>query len=212
MKLLTITGIETDDDESMKKLKIIIKMLTKKDRLGFEFLREDFYLDEKELVKYRSEVPQYFKVNGQYEIKFKICEKRFRGIGYLPITEETYNQILVCWKYFEMLVFFNPGSMFSFQDFSSKYKRKNVTIPAVDFIRNKHASSVFIKDNEGDTLRIIYNYDDFDKKLITSVMEVVGSQFRNIIGKIYVNYKRAKIEATEKQFFFYFGCFSIHES
>lgn len=76
-------------------------------------------------MKYRREVPQYLKKNGQYEVKFELDEARFRSIGYLPINEETYNQILVLWKCFETLVFFNLSSSVSCQDFDKKFSRKN---------------------------------------------------------------------------------------
>jgi hypothetical protein len=170
---LIIRDIKTYDDKSMENLKSIIKILTKGDRFYFEFVREDFFLEEEELVKYRSEVPQYFKENGQYEVKFKLDETRFRSIGYLTINEETYNQILILWKYFETVVFFNPISTFRWQEFDTKINREKPEIPAIDFIRNKYAHSVFIKGHDGDNLIFIYD-NEFDKSLIKDVINVIN--------------------------------------
>lgn len=169
---LSIRDIKTYDDNSMENLKKIIKTLTKGDRFYFEFVREDFFLEE-ELVKYRREVPKYLKKNGQYEVKFELDEARFRSIGYLPINEETYNQILVLWKYFETLVFFNPSSSVSWQDFDKKLSRKKTEVPAIDFVKNKYTNSVFIKGHDGDNLIFIYD-DDFDESSILDVMSGIN--------------------------------------
>lgn len=174
LKRLIIRDIKTYDDKSMRDLKAIIKMLSNSDKFYFEFVSEDFFLEEEELVKYRSKVPQYLKENGQYEVKFQLDETRFRSIGYLPINEENYNQILVLWKYFETLVFFNPSFGFSFQDFNKKYKRNKPRVPVIDFIENKYTNSVFIKGHDGDNLIFIYN-NDFDNSLIKQLVEVIDS-------------------------------------
>jgi len=171
MNRLTISGIKTYDNNSMENLKSIIKILTKGDKVYFEFVREDFFLEEEELVKYRNEVPQYLKLNGQYEVKFELDETRFRSIGYLPITEETYNQILVLWRYFETLVFFNPSSTFSWQNFDENFNRKKPEVPVTDFIENKYTNSVFIKGHDGDNLIFIYG-DDYDYELIRDAIDV----------------------------------------
>ncbi|WP_055666114.1 hypothetical protein [Desnuesiella massiliensis] len=171
---LTIRDIKTYDDNSMENLKKIIKILTKGDSFYFEFVRENFFLEEEELVKYRREVPQYLKENGHYEVKFELDETRFRSIGYLPINEETYNQIIVLWKYFETLVFFNPNSTFSWQDFDKKFNRKKPEVSAIDFVKSKYANSVFIKGHDGDNLIFIYD-NDFDKSLILDVMRGINS-------------------------------------
>lgn len=171
---LTIRDIKTYDDNSMENLKKIIKTLAKGDRFYFEFVREDFFLAEEELIKYRREVPQYLKENGQYEVKFELDETRFRSIGYLPVNEETYNQILALWKYFETLVFFNPSSTFSWQDFDKKFNRKKPEVPAIDFIKNKYTNSVFIKGHDGDNLVVIYD-NDFDNSLIQDGMRFINS-------------------------------------
>lgn len=171
---LTIRDIKTYDDNSMKNLRKVIKTLTKGGKFYFEFVKEEFYLEEEELLKYRSKVPQYLKKNGHYEVKFELDETRFRSIGYLLINEETYNQILVLWKYFETLVFFNPSSSFSWQDFDKRFNRKKPEVPAIDFVKNKYTSSVFIKGYDGDNLVFIYD-NDFDKSLIQEVMKCINS-------------------------------------
>lgn len=171
---LTIRNIKTYDDNSMEKLKKVIKILTEGDKFYFEFVREDFFLEEEELVKYRREVPQYLKKNGRYEVKLELDETRFRSIGFLPTNEETYKQLLVLWKYFETLVFFNPSSTFSWQDFDKKFNRKKPEVPAIDFVKNKYTNSVFIKGHDGDNLVFIYD-NDFDNSLIQDVMRFINS-------------------------------------
>lgn len=174
MNKLTIKDIKTYDDSSMENLKKIIKTLTKGDRFYFEFVREDFFLEEEELIRYRREVPQYLKENGHYEVKFELDETRFHSIGYLPINEETFNQILVLWKYFETLVFFNPNPSFSWQDFDKKFSREKAEVPVIDFVKNKYTNSVFIKGHDGDNLIFIYD-DDFDKSSIQDVVKCINS-------------------------------------
>lgn len=123
-------------------------------------------------MKYRREVPQYINENGHYEVKFELDETRFRSIGYLTKNEEIYNQILVLWKYFEALVFFNPSPTFSWEDFNEKFDRKKSEITAIDFVKNKYTNSVFIKGHDGDNLIFIYN-NNFDESLILDIIRYI---------------------------------------
>lgn len=176
LNILTISGINTCDDNSMKSLKCILKILLNGDKFFFEFVSEDFFLTRDELVKYRSEVPQYLKRNGKYEVKFKLDETRFRSIGNLPVNEETYNQILILWKYFETLVFFNPYSTYSWQDFDEKIIRRKAEVPAIDFIEKKYTDSVLIKGHDGDNLIFIYD-KGYDEAVIKDVISVVNKYY-----------------------------------
>lgn len=169
---LIIRDIKTYDNKSMENLGAIIKMLNMGNSFYFEFVSEDFFLEEGELVRYRREIPKYLKQNGQYEIKFELDETRFRSIGYLPINEETFNEILILWKYFETLVFFNPSNNLSWKDFNNKITRKKPHIPVIDFINNKYTNSIFLKGHDGDNLIFIYS-NEFNNSLIRVVMKFV---------------------------------------
>lgn len=74
----------------------------------FHFQRKDsFFLIDEEIIKYRKEVPEYFKSNGKYQIKYKTDDERFDSIGFLKINKDTYGQVSVLWKYFEGMLFFD---------------------------------------------------------------------------------------------------------
>lgn len=171
LRILVIKDIRTYDKKSMENLKSILKVLINEEKLYFEFLREEFSLEEDELEKYRSEIPQYFKKNGKYEVKFALNESIFRSIGYLPVNDDTFNEMLVLWEYFENIVFFIPNSTLSWQDFNKKIARTKPEIHAVDFIRNNYAKSVLIKGYDGDNLTFIYS-KDFDEKLVSNIIEI----------------------------------------
>ncbi|KPU46360.1 hypothetical protein OXPF_00320 [Oxobacter pfennigii] len=78
---LTIRYIKTYDYKSMENLKEIIKILSNGDKFYFQFAREDYFLEDNELLEYRNQVPQYLKQNGFYEVKYKLDETRFDSIG-----------------------------------------------------------------------------------------------------------------------------------
>ncbi len=170
---LIIRDIKIYDENSVTSLKEIIKKLVRGRKFYFEFVREDFFLEEHELVKYRKEVPQYFKESKDYEVKFKIDETHFRSIGCLDITEETYNQVISFWKYFETLVFFNPTSTLEWERFDKAFNRKKAEVQTIDLLENEYADSVFIKGHDGDNLIFMYN-NKFDKSLILNIIKTIN--------------------------------------
>ncbi|KPU42966.1 hypothetical protein OXPF_37350 [Oxobacter pfennigii] len=171
---LNIRDIKTYDYKSMENLKEIIKILSNGDKFYFQFAREDYFLEDNELLEYRNQVPQYLKQNGFYEVKYRLDETRFDSIGYLPTNEGTYNQILILWQYFETLVFFNPSSILSWKEFGNKFDWKKPLISPFEFIEKKYTNSIFIKGHDGDNLIFIYGRD-FDESLIKDVIRFIGN-------------------------------------
>ena len=170
---LITKDVRTYDDKSMEDLKSIVKMLAKGDKFYFEFSREDFFAEDEDLIKYRNQIPEYFKQNGQYIVKYNVSQRQVRSIGYLPINEDTYNEILILWKYFETVVFFIPSSTLSWEDFDKKFIRKKPEVSVIDFIRKKYTNSLFAKGYNGDNLAFIYG-EDYDEAIVKDVISVLS--------------------------------------
>lgn len=134
------------------------------------------------MVKYRKDIPKYFNESKDYKIKLKLDETRFRSIGCLEITEEVYDKIIVFWKYFETIVFFNPASTLEWKRFDEAFNRKKAEVQTISLLDNKYTDSVFIKGHDGDNLIFMYN-NDFDKSLVLNIIEDINKfDINSIVG------------------------------
>ena len=169
INILTIRDIDIDNDSIAEDLKNIIKKLTKGNEYYFEFFKENFFLDDEEVQKYRIEVPEYIKQNGVYTLKKKCDEEHLGSIGLLTVTDELFDQIIKMWKYFEGLSFFNPTNTFNWQKFEKIYDNIKPTLYGIGIIENHYADSVFIKGHDGDNLIFSYG-SSFDQFLVNEVV------------------------------------------
>lgn len=160
--MIIIYGIDIDDIDSAENLKDIIKRLTIGEEYYFHFRREDFFLTDEEIQKFRNEVPAYLNSYGKYQIKYKIDDERFDSIGLLSVNENTYDHISLLWKYFEGVTFFSPSKFLSCEKYEEIYNKIKPIECGIGIIQNKYADSVFIKGHDGDNLIFVYgpNYDE----------------------------------------------------
>ncbi len=173
INVVKIVDIDVYEANDMEILKTIIKKLTKGERYFFNFRREDTdILNNDEVIRYRDEIPNHFKQNGQYEIKFSIDKTRFGSIGYLPVNEKTFEQIAIMWKYFYGMSFFSPRSSLSWQEYGKYVEKKRDEMYGFDIVQNNLADSVFIKGHDGDNLIFTYGVS-YDKKLIEVIEKFV---------------------------------------
>lgn len=137
----------------------ILKKLTIGESYYCEFSRENFFLNEDEAIKYRSEIPNYLDENGVYIVKEKRDEECFKSICKLTLNENTYKYMPSIWKYFENVMFFTPTSQLSWQAYEKIYNKIKPELYGIGLIQKKYANSVFLKDHDGDNLIFAYGYD-----------------------------------------------------
>lgn len=171
INMITIRNIDTENENDLDNLKMIIKKLTQGNQYYFEYWRENFILEEEELIKYRDEVPEYINQNGIYVLKRKADKEHLESIGCLKVTEEIYDQIIKMWNYFEGLSFFNPTPKLSWQEFETSYSKIRPVQYGIGFVKQKYANSVFTKGPDGDHLIFIYG-KDFNHALVEEVFKV----------------------------------------
>lgn len=165
-----IRDIDIDNDSIAENLKNIIKKLTKGNEYYFEFFKENFFLEDEEVQKYRIEVPEYIKQNGVYSLKKQRGEEHLESIGLLKVTDEIFDQIIKMWKYFEGLSFFNPTNTFKWKEFEKTYDNIKPELFGIGIIENNFANSVFIKGHDGDNLIFSYG-SSFDQSLVNDVIK-----------------------------------------
>ena len=175
IRMINIRNIDIDDIECVGKLKKIIKKLTNGDKYFFEFNREDgdSFTDE-ELLKFRKDIPKYFNKYGDYKVKIKLDEERFGSIGNLIINKETYNHIIIFWRYFLGMLFFNPEDGLSWELYNGIYNKIKPEVYGIGIIQNKYADSVFIKGHDGDNLIFVYG-PNYDETLVIEVINIIES-------------------------------------
>lgn len=162
--MIIIQGFEIEDPDCSGKLRNIVRKLTIGEVYYFHFRREDsFFLTDGEVKKYRKEIPDYLKSNGEYVVKRKIDDERFDSIAYLKVTEDTYEKVFVLWKYFDGMTFFSPTNLLSWKEFGEIYDKIKPEEYGIGIIQKGYADSLFIKGDDGDNLIFVYNTDLFSK-------------------------------------------------
>lgn len=168
IKMLMIMDIDIEDNQDEKKLIMILSKLTRGEKYYFQFRREDDdFLSYEEIIKYRYEIPQYFQI---YEIKELTDERRFDSIGCLTMDKHIYKQIIIFWKYFYGLLFFNPVTSFSWHEYSNIWNKIKPELYGIGIIQNNYANSVFIKGHDGDNLIFAYG-PNYEETIVNEVVE-----------------------------------------
>ncbi|EYE87576.1 hypothetical protein Q428_12460 [Fervidicella metallireducens AeB] len=172
INILTIGYFDIDNYCDADKLKTIIKKLTQENQYYFECYGESFFLEEEEILKYRTEIPKYIKENGIYKLKRKCGEEHEESIGGLKITEEIYDQIIMMWDYFEVIEFFNPTSTLNWEKFEETYYKIRPVEYGIGLVKKNYANAVFTKGHDGDNLIFVYG-PDYDESLVTQVIQII---------------------------------------
>jgi hypothetical protein len=173
IKMIIFKGIMINDLISAEELINIIKKLTTGEVYFYHFRSEDnFFLNDEELIKYRSKIPMYFKCNGNYQMNNKIDDERFDSIGQLEVNLNTFREIPELWKYFEGMTFFNPSKGLTWEEYRQIYNKLKPEEYGIGIIQSGYTDSVFIKGHDQDNLIFVYS-SDFNNKLLDDVIQSV---------------------------------------
>jgi hypothetical protein len=173
INILTIGDIDIDNHSDVDNLKTIIKKFTQGNQYYFEYFRESLFLEEEEIIKYRTEIPEYINQNGIYTLKRKDGKEHLESVGYLKVTDEIYEQIIKMWNYFEGLSFFNPTNMLNWQEFDRDYCKIRPVQYGIGFVKRKFANAVFTKGHDGDHLIFVYG-ENYNHALVEDVVKFLN--------------------------------------
>lgn len=144
IRKLEIIDIDIDNKSDYIALINIIQYLTNGNNYFFNLFREDqSFFEDDELIMYRNFLPSYFEKNGDYVCIERIDNERFKCIGTLPVCCETFDHLIIIWKYYYGLSFFEPNNYLSWNDYKL-YKVKS-EIDGLNCIMKKSHSLSLLK-------------------------------------------------------------------
>lgn len=173
IEMATINGIDINSQKSMAKLKATLELLTTGDTFFCRFSRENFFLDESDILKYRSEVPGYLRKNGIYKVISKRDEERFGSICKIPVNQNNYQILLKSWMYFEYMSFFSPNCLLEWSRYEVIFDKIEPEQYGIGLIQKGFTDSVFIKGYDGDHLIFSYGRNS-NKELIARALVKIG--------------------------------------
>ena len=164
----TSSWIKLKEEKELNTCNNIIKHFSKGKELLFEFYREDgINLTEDEFLKYKKEIPEYFKKHGKILVIDDI-----RTIACLPINERIYEIFPKIFNYYLETSFFVPR--IDWESFVHQY-HENVKNRKLNFIENNY-TDVILRYVDSGIFMIEFNFNVYDKDKLYDEITKIASE------------------------------------
>ena len=167
--------------KAMEKIIEIIKEFANEEEFFIGHFRTDgVNLKEKEFVSFSKEIPEYYKINGRYELLNVKIEKKskikvynnYLAVGSLPVNNATFEILPKLFNFYLDTILFCPKV--KWKEFVQSYSNY-INRGASNYIMNGATDFLFCYHDSGDLL-ITFNSKIYNKKIVyEKIIKIVKS-------------------------------------